>query len=107
MKAFPQPIPRIARAALVVPALVVFAVTLMLARAAAPPAAKVLVVNSDASVAKYVEVQDAFKETLGAGRVTEVDFAKVRWRRTPASSTASAATPTRRQLSWRRASRSS
>jgi putative tryptophan/tyrosine transport system substrate-binding protein len=77
MKAFPQPIPRIARAALVVPALAVFAVTLMLARAAAPPAAKMLVVNSDASVAKYVEVQDAFKETLGAGRVTEVDFAKV------------------------------
>ena len=77
MKAFPQPIPRIARATLVVPTLVVLAVTLMLARAAVPPATKVLVVNSDASVAKYVEVQTAFKETLGADGVTEVDLAKV------------------------------
>ena len=77
MKASPQPISRTARATLAVPALVVLAVTLMLARAAAPPAARVLVVNSDASVAKYVEVQDAFKEALGADGVMEVDFAKV------------------------------
>ena len=62
---------------LAAPALVVLAVTLMLARAAVPPAARVLVVNSDASVAKYVEVQDAFKEALGTVVVTEVDFAKV------------------------------
>ena len=59
--------------------LLLLAATVLLAPAAEPPSAKVLVVNSDAAVAKYVEVQNAFKETLGtdAGPVTEVDLSKV------------------------------
>ena len=76
------PRPRTARGGFAAAAwlvLLVLAVTVLLALAAAPPAVKVLVVNSDASVAKYVEVQNAFKETLGtdAGTVTEVDLSKV------------------------------
>ena len=43
--------------------------------AAVPPVAKVLVINSDMTVTRYAEVQEAFKETLGAG-VTEFDLAK-------------------------------
>ncbi len=77
-----HPRPRARRglnASFIWPALLVLVATVLLALAAAPPAAKVLVVNSDASVAKYVEVQHAFKEALGtdAGTVTEVDLSKV------------------------------
>lgn len=54
----------------------VLAATVGLVFAAAPPPAKVLVVNSDASVAKYLQVQDAFKETLGAGASAELDLSK-------------------------------
>lgn len=76
MKTQPHPTRPATRTAFALPALVVLAATVWLALAAVPPAARVLVVNSDASVAKYMEVQDAFKETLGAGGLTEVDFAK-------------------------------
>lgn len=79
MKASPQPLPQTARAARVtfgVSALAVLALSLGLALAAAPSPARVLVVNSDTSVAKYMEVQDAFKETLGASPMTEVDLGK-------------------------------
>jgi putative ABC transport system substrate-binding protein len=76
MKPHPQPTPWIARRNFAVPALTALAATLALAFAAVPPAAKILVVNSDTSVAKYSEVQDSFRETLGAGSLTEVDLAK-------------------------------
>lgn len=77
-----HPRPRARRglnASFVWPALLLLAATAWLALAAAPPSPKVLLVNSDASVAKYVEVRDAFKEALGAdaGTVTEVDVSKV------------------------------
>lgn len=75
-----QPLPRAQRggmAAATLPVLLVLAVTMLLALAAVPPAGPVLVVNSDASVAKYQEVQDAFKATLGAGGLTELDLVKV------------------------------
>ena len=65
------------RAVSVLPVLLVLAATVWLALAAVPPSATVLVVNSDASVAKYLEVQDAFRETLGAGAVTALDLSKV------------------------------
>lgn len=76
----PRSSPLVARgwhAASVLPVLLVLAATVWLVLAAAPPAVKVLVVNSDASVAKYLEVQDAFTETLGAGAVTALDLNKV------------------------------
>ena len=76
MNPFPQPILRRFRLNFSVPALTALVATLALAFAAVPPAAKVLVVNSDTSVAKYAEVQLSFKETLGAGQLTEVDLAK-------------------------------
>ena len=75
------PRPRAARGGFAAAAwlvLPVLAATVWLALAAEPPSAKVLVVNSDASVAKYVEVQNAFKETLGTDMpLTEVDLSKV------------------------------
>lgn len=76
MRTHLHPARPISRAAFALPALVVLAATVWLTLAAVPPAARVLVVNSDASVAKYMEVQDAFKETLGAGGLKEVDLVK-------------------------------
>lgn len=76
MKPFPQPIWRITGSAFTVPALIALAATLVLALAAVPPAARILVINSDLSVARYSEVQLAFMETLGAAAVLEVDLAK-------------------------------
>lgn len=58
------------------PALVFLAATVFLAFAAVPRTAKVLVINSDASVAKYGEVQDAFRETIGADAMTQLDLSK-------------------------------
>ncbi|GDY21776.1 peptide ABC transporter substrate-binding protein [Verrucomicrobiota bacterium] len=83
MKAHPppnSPRPRARRglnASFVWLALLLFAATALLALAAAPPTGKVLVVNSDASVARYAEVRNAFKETLGADALREVDLSKV------------------------------
>lgn len=60
----------------VLTALPVLAVTVVLTLAAVPSPTSVLVVNSDASVVKYLEVQAAFKDTLGAGSLTELDLNK-------------------------------
>ena len=76
MKPHLHPSRSASRAATALPVLLVLAATVWLALAAVPPVAKVLVVNSDSSVAKYMEVQDAFKETLGVDGLTEVDFGK-------------------------------
>lgn len=58
------------------PALIALIATLTMVFAAVPPAATVLVVNSDVSIAKYAEVQSSFKETLGADQLIVVDLAK-------------------------------
>ncbi|MEN9573438.1 MAG: hypothetical protein RL514_1293 [Verrucomicrobiota bacterium] len=74
------PLPRAQRSGTVAATLLVLlvlAVTQWRALAAVPPSAPVLVVNSDASVAKYQEVQNAFKATFGTDGVTELDLAKV------------------------------
>lgn len=74
MKPFPQPIWRITGATFVVPALIALVATVALAAVA--PAGRILVVNSDVSVARYAEVQLAFKDTLGVAPMLEVDWAK-------------------------------
>ncbi len=57
-------------------ALWLLAVSLALAPAATPPAEPVLVIVSDASVARYREVRDAFTQALGAHAWKEVDLAQ-------------------------------
>ena len=74
MKPSPQLTLRFTRLAFAVPALVALVATLALALAAVPQASRVLLLNTDASVAKYAEVQLSFKESLGAGALTEVDL---------------------------------
>ena len=65
------------RAASALPVLLALAATVWQVLAAGPPSPPVLVVNSDAAVAKYREVQETFKETLGDGALTALDLSKV------------------------------